>query len=289
MPCFYHLSVKVISRSTGRSAVACAAYRSGDILHDERYGKLHDYVRRTGIRESGIETPANAPAWMRNRERLWNAVEKAEKRKDAQLAREFVLAFPHQLDFKQKREILQEFIQTQLTERGLVADWAIHSPNRSGDERNWHAHIMSTLRETKEDGFAAKKNRSLNATDQLIAWREAWAEIQNRAFERHQITREDGTAFRVDHRSYEDQGIDREPTIHLGVHATAMERRGLGTELGEYNRQIERSNQEIRAVRRRATHHGREGIFLHGSEPDPGVLELQLRRRRNRRRASYDR
>lgn len=240
---YYHLSVSIIGRSAGRSAVACAAYRSGTHLADQRYGKVHDYnPRRRGIWDSGIAVPADAPDWMSDREQLWNAVEAAERRKDAQLSREFVLGFPHQLDQDQRRALLQAFIAEEITNRGLVADWAIHKPNRAGDERNWHAHVMTTMRSTTPDGFEATKDRSLNSSAQLDHWRERWADMQNDAFARYDIRDENGDLLQVDSRSYEKQGLDQEPTVHLGVHATAMERRGKHTELGDINRAVQRHN-----------------------------------------------
>jgi ATP-dependent exoDNAse (exonuclease V) alpha subunit len=239
---YYHLQVKIISRGQGRSAVACAAYRSGEILHDDRYGKTYDYGRRNGILETGIALPPVAPNWMTDREQLWNRVEAGEKRKDSRLAREFELAFEHQLDAPQRLELLQEFIRTEITSRGLVADWAIHAPNRAGDQRNFHAHVMVADRPVTPTGFAPLKDRSLNDDENVLKWRESWAEIQNRAFERLQIRDKDGTILRVDHRSYEGQGIDREPTQHLGHLATAMEREGIRTEIGDKNRAIQRVN-----------------------------------------------
>lgn len=249
---YYHLSVTVIGRGTGRSAVACAAYRSGEALRDERYGKVHDYARRRGILETGIELPQGAPEWMRDRERLWNAVEAAERRKDAQLAREFVLAFPHQLNADQRRELLLEFVRLEITSRGLAADWAIHAPNRAGDERNLHAHLMCSLRGINAEGFEAKKDRSLNATDQLVVWRERWAQLQNKALSRYRILDGDGQPLRVDHRSFDARGIGREATFHMGVHATAMQRRGVATELGEANRAILAANDDRNSSPRRA-------------------------------------
>lgn len=262
MTSYYHLSLSIISRGDGRSAVACASYRSGQLLRDERYGKTHDYGRRSGIREIGITLPPEAPEWMRDREKLWNAVELAEKRKDAQLAREFVLAFPHQLDDLQRRELMDEFIQSEITSRGYVADWAIHAPNRAGDERNFHVHVMATMRTASADGFAPKKDRSLNTPDQLVRWREAWAEIQNRGFERYDLRDEAGRLHHVDHRSYKDRGVGREPTIHLGVHAVAIERRGGRTDRGDVNREIEKLNQARILVRRRAAELTRDEIQI---------------------------
>jgi ATP-dependent exoDNAse (exonuclease V) alpha subunit len=239
---FYHLSVSIIGRGRGRSAVACAAYRAGEAIADQRYGKTHDYTRRRGILAAGIIAPQHTPAWACERDQLWNGLESFEKRKDAQLAREFVLGLPHQLDLEQQTRILREFIEREITPRGLVADWAIHAPNRAGDMRNQHAHLMVTIRAVGEKGFCDKKDRSLNSPEQLQRLRQSWAEIQNSAFEKLQIKDDRGRTLRVDHRSFQDQGIDLEPTTHLGVHATAMERRGLPTELGDNNRRVRAAN-----------------------------------------------
>lgn len=239
---FYHLSVNVISRSSGRSAVACAAYRSGQSLKDWRYGKTHDYSPRRGIPESGISAPLISPAWVFDREQLWNRVEELEKRKDAQLAREFVVAFPHQLDADQRRQLLATFIEQEFTLKGLVADWAIHAPNAKGDDRNHHAHIMVTLRTVSDQGFERTKDRRLNDRDQLRSWRKAWADAQNAMLSELDIRNENGELVSVDHRSYEDIGLTLEPTVHMGVHATSMERKGILTEIGDLNRDIQKRN-----------------------------------------------
>lgn len=248
---FYHLSVSIIGRGKGRSAVACAAYRAGEVIADKRYGKTHDYTRRRGILSTGVIAPEAAPEWASDRHHLWNELETFERRKDAQLAREFVLGLPHQLDNEQQAEIMREFIARELTARGLVADWSIHAPNRAGDERNHHAHIMVAIRSIDADGFHDKKDRSLNSPLQLQQWRQSWAEIQNAAFERLQIKDSDGAALRVDHRSLEDQGLNLEPTVHMGVHATAMERRGLTTEIGDNNRAVRAANAQAAQSKRR--------------------------------------
>lgn len=247
---YYHLSASIVSRGRGRSAVACAAYRSGQALADLRYGTTHDYGRKTGIAECGIVAPVDAPHWAHDRERLWNAVEAVERRKDSQLAREFVLAFPDGINQEDRRSLVETFIAQEIVPRGLVADWAIHAPNRAGDERNWHAHVMTTLRSLTADGFTPTKDRSLNAPDQLIRWREGWAELQNQVLERVGLRDAEGKLVRVDHRSYAAQGVHREPTVHLGVHATAMERRGRSTELGDVNRAVQCANE--------ARHHAEE-------------------------------
>ena len=249
---FYHLSVSIIGRSAGRSAVACAAYRAGAKLTDERYGEIHDYSPRKGISETGILAPQHAPPWVSDRERLWNAVEANERRKDAQLSREFNLAFPDGLNQEQRRELLDDFLKEQIASRGLVADWAIHRPSNNGDQRNWHAHVMTTMRSVSEEGFEPLKDRNLNRPEQLQEWREAWANLQNRAFDRYQIRDANGGIRKVDHRSYEAQGINQEATVHLGPHATAMERRGVSTDLGELNREIQANNELTMPIRRRA-------------------------------------
>ena len=215
----YRLSAQVISRSSGQSAVAAAAYRAGERLHDVRLGEAHDYRRKSGVLHSQIMAPANTPDWMKDRAQLWNAVEAAEKRKDAQLAREIQLSLPHELDHKARVELARRFVQEQFVDRGMIADLAIHTPGREGDDRNHHAHVMLTMRELTGEGFG-KKAREWNGPDVLEGWREQWANHQNREFEKR------GLDIRVDHRSYEAQGIDREPTQHLGPTASKMERRG---------------------------------------------------------------
>lgn len=249
---YYHLSVKMIGRAEGRSAVACAAYRSGQTLFDERYNKTHDYAPRRGVTESYIVAPEGAPSWMFDRQSLWNEVEKAEKRKDAQLARELELALPHQVDQDTRRLMVETFIAEELTSRGMVVDYAIHSPNGKGDQRNWHAHLLTSLRPVADDGFSRLKDREACSKETVQHWRAAWAEIQNRTFERLGIRDEEGHILKVDHRSYENQGLDLEPTLHLGVLATAMEREGTPTEIGDMNRAIKTANDNRQLTRRRA-------------------------------------
>ena len=231
----YRFSSQVIGRSTGRSAVACAAYRSGAALADERTGVVHDFSRRHGITHCEIMAPENAPDWMLDRARLWNAVEASEKRGDAQLSREVQLSLPFELDDAQRRELVRGFVASQFVARGMIADLAIHAPGRDGDDRNHHAHIMLTMRELTGQGFG-NKARDWNGKDVLADWREQWAEHQNRMLERH------GHAARVDHRSYEAQGVDRAATHHMGPTAHKMEQRGSRSRIGDENRAIDRDN-----------------------------------------------
>lgn len=241
----YRLSSQVIGRSTGRSVVAAAAYRSGQSLADERTGQVHDFSRKGGILHTEIMAPENAPRWMRDRARLWNAVEVAERRGDAQLAREIQLSLPHELTDAQRLELVRGFVNSQFVARGMIADMAIHAPGKEGDDRNHHAHILLTMRELTGDGFG-KKARDWNAKELLQTWRQDWAREQNETLERH------GHPSRVDHRSLEVQGIDREPSQHLGPHAHQMEQRGKPSRIGNDNRATDQRNQDRAALRQSA-------------------------------------
>lgn len=233
----YRLSAQIIKRSEGKSAIASAAYRSASRLYDERTGETHDYTRKAGVIHTEILSPDKTPDWMHDRSQLWNTVEAVERRGDAQLAREIQLSLPHELDQAQRKALLLDFVQEQFVNHGMIADVAIHEPSgHGGDDRNHHAHVMLTMRELTGDGFG-KKNRDWNSPDNLTNWREQWAHHQNRGLERH------GHQARVDHRSYEAQGVDREPTQHLGPTANDMEKKGKRSRIGDENREREERNQ----------------------------------------------
>lgn len=233
----YRLSANIISRKAGQSSVASAAYRSGSRLMDERTGEAHDFTRKGGVLHSEILTPANTPDWMRDRAQLWNAVEAVERRGDAQLSREIQLSLPHELTDEQRRELVRTFVERQFVDQGMIADIAIHAPGKIGDERNHHAHVMLTTRELTGEGFGKKIRTTMEEKkSQLGKEREAWASFQNRALERH------GHEGRVDHRSYADQGVDREPTHHLGPTAHKMEANGRRSRIGNDNRAVDERN-----------------------------------------------
>jgi hypothetical protein len=177
--------------------------------------------------------PKGAPVEFKDRETLWNAVEKAEKRQDAQLAREINVALPIELSLGEQIELLHEFVKINFVDKGMIADFAIHHTNRE----NPHGHIMPTTRSVTPKGFG-NKNRVWNDRRKLAEWRKSWADVNNRAFERK------GLDVRIDHRSYKDQGIDKEPQIHMGHKAWALEKKGVRTEKGDYNREIQRRNKE---------------------------------------------
>jgi len=216
----YHLSVKTISRSQGRSATAAAAYRAADEIVDERTGEIHDYKRKGGVEYTEIVLPDNAPEWATNRAALWNAAEQSETRKNSTVAREFEIALPSELSEKERKKLAVTFAKEIVERHGVAADIAIHEPSRGGDNRNHHAHILITTRQLTEEGFT-KKTRELDdrKSGEVERWRERFAELQNEFFKRN------GVDETVDHRSLKDQGIEREPTQHLGVAATGYERR----------------------------------------------------------------
>lgn len=231
----YHMSAQVIGRSSGRSSTAAAAYRSGEKIVDERTGEVHDYTRKSGVDYTEILTPDNCGDWAKDRARLWNMTELAEKRKDAQVAREINIAIPVELTPEQGRELVKEYAQENFVNKGMIADICIHGENT----HNPHAHIMLSMREATPEGLG-KKVREWNDKEELGKWREEWAHNCNTALERA------GVNFTIDHRSYQAQGIDRAPTVHQGPSATAICERGgeshiaqINEDIAEYNKQIE--------------------------------------------------
>lgn len=218
----FHLSVKPISRSAGRSATAAAAYRSGEKIIDERTGEIHDYTRKSGVESADIVLPDGAPEWATDRAKLWNAAELAEKRKDACVAREFEVALPAELSPDERRKLALEFAKDMANREGCAVDVAIHAPGKEGDNRNHHAHILRTTRKVEADGLGAKldtEQAGRKRKDDLEQVRERWANLSNKALERA------GHSVRIDHRSLKELGIDREPTVHLGPAASGYERR----------------------------------------------------------------
>ena len=233
----YHFSAKVISRAKGKSATASAAYRSAAKIVDRRTGLIFDYTRKKGVDYSFILTPPLAPGWMKKREELWNKVEEAERRKDSQLAREIEVAIPVELNKDEKLKLVRDFASEQFVKQGMVADISFHELQ----SHNPHAHIMLTMREIEGEGFG-KKNREWNKRELIGEYRQAWADLANRALS------EAGREERIDHRSLEAQGINRIPQIHLGANVNAMRKRGISTDRWEKYLSIEKANQEIESL-----------------------------------------
>lgn len=252
----YHLSAKVISRAGGRSSVGAAAYRSGSVLTNQRDGQVHDYSRKRHVEHTEILAPDNAPDWMRDRSQLWNAVEVAEKRKDAQLAREIEVALPRELGADEQRELVRSFAREQFVDRGMIADIAVHNPKASDGQDQPHAHVMLTMRTLTGNGFGPK-NRDWNDRDLLGDWRAAWGAHANRALERY------GHKARIDHRTLDAQrkaatergdhsradALDREPQPKLGMAALGMERRGQNSDRGRDWRLSQARNAERQSLR----------------------------------------
>jgi ATP-dependent exoDNAse (exonuclease V) alpha subunit len=225
----YHLSVQPVKRSEGRSVVAMAAYRAGARLKDERRGVDVDYRRRRGVVHAEIMAPEGSAPWLLDRESLWNGVERMEARRDAQLAREINMALPHELSDVERLALVREFVGKQFVALGMVADFAIHAPvvEKGDDPRNYHVHVLLTLRQAGGGGLRRVKTREWNSDKMLAVWRAAWSESQNHALRRS------GAAARVDHRSLKVQRtealargerrrsrlLDRVPEIHVGPKA----------------------------------------------------------------------
>ena len=232
----YHLSVKTIKRSAGRSATAAAAYRVGERIECQREGRVHDYTRKQGIEETFILAPKDAPDWASDRSRLWNEVEASETRRNSVTAREWELALPSEISAEDRSQITRDFAQELVSRYGVAVDVAIHAPHREGDQRNHHAHVLTSTRKLEAGGFTTK-TRVLDSAKtggvEIEQMRGLWAELQNRALERV------GEVERVDHRSLEKQReaalnrgdkltaeeLDRDPELKLGPAANSMERR----------------------------------------------------------------
>lgn len=207
----YHFSAQVISRSQGRSSVAASAYRSAEKLFDERTGEEHDFTNKSDVLEKEIILPKDAPDWMSDREKLWNAVEAVEKRKDAQVAREINIALPREFSADKNWKLIKDFVQREFVDQGMVADVAFHRGHKGGEDQP-HAHVMLTLREVTPDGFGGKV-RAWNNRELLNDWRERWAEHCNLALAK------EGIDFRIDHQTLEAQGINLEPQSKIGPKA----------------------------------------------------------------------
>ena len=218
---------------------------------DERTGLVHDYTRKGGVVSAEIIAPDGGSA---ERGALWNAAELAENRKDSRTAREWIVALPAELDAGQRRELAVSFGAELARRYGVAVDVAIHEPDREGDNRNHHAHILTTTRRVSRGAagelvmgdkssieLADKKRRELGlgpAADEVKAIRQLWEQTANRALERA------GSTERIDARSLKDQGIDREATTHLGPVASEMERRGRISDRGDGNRQVMANNEQ---------------------------------------------
>ena len=274
----YHCHCKIISRGQGRSAVGAAAYRSGEKLYNEYDGIEHDYTKKGGVAYSEIMLCENAPKEYQDRQTLWNAVEKIEKGSKAQLAREYEVALPVELSREEQIQLVRDFAKENFVDKGMCVDFSIHDKENG----NPHAHIMLTTRPINENGEWGMKEKKdymrdengervplidkktglqkvdsrnrkqwkreyvqfndWNTKDFLYRSRESWAEKVNQELERKNVPQ------RVDHRSYNEQGIEQIPTQHIGVSANAMEKRGIESQRGNENREIKKANGQIQTI-----------------------------------------
>jgi ATP-dependent exoDNAse (exonuclease V) alpha subunit len=233
----YHFSARVISRSRGRSAVAAAAYRSASALLDEREGRTHGFSQKADVVHSEILLPEGAPERWADRGVLWNAVEAAEKRKDAQLGREVEFALPRELSREEGVALARDFVQRTFVSRGMVADLNVSWPVNAQGEAKPHAHVMLTLREARPEGFGLKV-LAWNSVVELRGWRETWSVMAN---ERLAAL---GHEARIDHRSFKDQGVELEPQNKIGPAGARREERGEAAERVAEHRAIAQRNGE---------------------------------------------
>lgn len=224
-----HISAKAsVSRGAGRSSTAAAAYRAGICITDERTGDVYDYRRKGGVESSELVMPDDSIV---DRAEFWNGVEKHHKRGDAMVAREVVIALPAELSADDRKRLAHDFAQELVKNYRIAIDVSIHLPGKEGDERNHHAHLLMSACHVELDGSFGKKCNELdpihckrNGVENLAErFRGRWADLVNKSLE------ERGIAERVDHRSLKAQGIDREPTQHLGPVRSGLERRGIAS------------------------------------------------------------
>lgn len=238
----FHLEISSVSRGAGRRATAAAAYRAGERIRDERSGGLHNFSRRQDVLHTEIFLPgqfdSTAVPWARNREKLWNAAEHAEKRHNARVAREYQVTLPSELNSAQRVALARSFAREMAERYKVAVDLAVHEPRPGGDPRNFHAHLLSTTREVTPAGLGAKAGLDMQAQErrrrelpdhrqEYVNVRERWALLVNEAL------REAHVVARVDHRSLAAQGIDREPHPKIPLAQLKMEQRGVRSELAE--------------------------------------------------------
>jgi len=269
----FHLNVTQIKRSKGQSAIAAAAYRAGEKLYSEYYGETSDYTNKHGVICSEILLPDHAPREYADRQTLWNAVERAERGRNAQLAYSFDIALQNEFSLDENIALARRFLLEHFVSRGMVVDFAIHIPDTEpGGISNPHFHVLAPIRPIEQNGKWGMKQRRVYELDEdgnrlldadgnyifnavpttdwgspetLEYWREQWAVMCNAKFE------EKGLPERIDHRSYERQGVDVLPTIHEGPSVRQMEAKGIRTDKGDFNRWIKATNSVIRDIKKK--------------------------------------
>lgn len=269
----FHFTVDQVKRSEGQSAIASASYRSGERLYSEYYGEYSDYTRKGGVICSDILLPSHAPREFADRQTLWNAVEQVERGKKAQLAYSFEIALQNEFTIEENIALARQFLLDNFVSRGMTVDVAFHEKEtEDGGIPNPHFHFLCPMRPMNPDGtwgfkqhrvyrldedgnrirdqngkflFDAVPTTDWGSPETLEHWREAWAAMVNAKFE------EKGLTCRIDHRSYERQGLDLLPTVHEGVAVRQMEAKGIPTDKGDLNRWIKKANNILRDIRKK--------------------------------------
>ena len=231
----YYLNVKTIGRGAGGKATSAAAYRAGERLRDERTGQIFDHARRTDVMHKEIVLPSKLAgldmSWMRDRSALWNAAERAERRSNARVAREYLVAVPHELTPVQRLGLVRRFSQELAEQHGIAVDFAIHAPRPHNDPRSYHAHLLTTTREVLPAGLGRKTALDLSNSErrarglgswlnEILSVRERWATLTNEALLQANVQ------TRIDHRSLAAQGINREPLPRIPIGAWHAEAAG---------------------------------------------------------------
>jgi ATP-dependent exoDNAse (exonuclease V) alpha subunit len=253
----YFLNLKTFGRANGSSAVSAVAYRAGERIRDERSGKTYDHSDRLDVMHKEIILPGEFAnddmTWAKDRTNLWNTAERAEIRRNARVAREYLVALPVELGGQQRVDLVRGFSQELADRYRFAVDFAIHAPRDfpGSDPRNFHAHLLATTREVTLEGLGAKTTLEWNdgsrrevglgpAISELLHVRQRWASVTNEALQEAQIN------ARIDHRTLQAQGIDREPTPHIPRAAFEMERHGYRSIVAERLREEHRARIEER-------------------------------------------
>jgi ATP-dependent exoDNAse (exonuclease V) alpha subunit len=285
----YRLQIRPLGRATGRKAVNAAAYRAGERIRDERTGTVYDHTKRADVLHAEIVLPsglgAQEAAWTKNRAVLWNTAERAETRKNSRVAREYQIALPSELTPGQRTDLALTFSREIAERYRVVVDTTVHAPRAGSDQRNYHAHLLSTTREAASGGLGRKSDAELRDRDRrqrgLLTSREEFKFIRERwAVLANEALRQAGLDVRIDHRSLKDQGIDREPRPTLPWGAYRAEREGRRSEIAERIRQRYRERVAAREARisERAVD-GRRGRSLEDVRQEAREAWLQFRAR----------
>lgn len=272
----YQSGNSLTQKGNGQSVIATAAYHSGEVLYDAKNEKTFDYryKRTEDLIHTEIIAPADAPEWAKDRGKLWHQVQAREQGKNFRLARTIIAGLPRELSHEQNLALVRGFVQENFTSKKLVADFAIHESEAADGYKNPHVHIMFTVRGVNQDGFLKAKERSLDRKNTLHGWRDAWEKHTNKQLELA------GRPERVSLKSYEEQGKNKIPQIHIGVEANLLEKQGIETKRGNYNRKVRRDNIITQVLEWKAVEldqdNQRESLDVEGPAPENQPAKGQI-------------